>query len=113
MTDDTAQQVLPTLPGVLGEVAPELITDRGREVLPLLGPRCERRTGVYASFSRMGSVSTATQPTPFVVYTRKLHHHYIPHTPFDSRHDPWYPLPGTELALAFMRMKLHVIVSAQ
>lgn len=41
---------------------------------------------MHASFSRMDSASTATQPTPFVVYTRKLHHHYIPCLTLDLAH---------------------------
>ena len=92
MTDDTAQQVLPTLPGVLGEVAPELFTDRGREVLPLLGPRCERRQGCTPPLAEW--VRFRQQPS--------LHPSSFTQ---ESCITTIYPIPRLTLALA------HVIVS--
>ena len=40
-----ASEVLPTLPRVLGQIAPELLPEIGDEMLPLLRLRCERCHG--------------------------------------------------------------------
>jgi hypothetical protein len=69
---EPTENVLPTLPGVLGQIAPELLPDLVGEMLPRLRPRCERGHGCKPSFGGEWVRLISAQLTPFVFYTEKI-----------------------------------------
>ena len=71
---EPASQVLPTLPGVLGEIAPALLPDLRREMLPRLGPRCSRCHGGNPPSVEWASLRHRPSLHPSSYTQRRLHY---------------------------------------